>query len=78
MRIPSIAALTASLLVAGCAATPLPEILPHFNPANPATGLRDARYSPVLGDYQPRRPTGPDGWRKLNDELSPARKGQGS
>lgn len=78
MRIPSIAALAASLLVASCSATAPPDILPMFNPANPATGLRDARYSPVLGDYQPRRPTGPDDWRRLNDRLSPARKGQGS
>lgn len=78
MRIPSIAALIAALLVASCSATAPPDILPMFNPANPATGLRDARYSPVLGDYHPRRPTGPDGWRRLNDQLSPARKGQGS
>lgn len=78
MQIPSIAALAASLLVAGCAVSSPPEILPLFNPANPAAGLRDARYSPALGDYQPRRPTGPDDWRGLNDRLSPARKGQGS
>jgi hypothetical protein len=78
MRIPAIAALIASLLAAGCAASPPPDVLPHFNPADPAMGLRDARYSPVLGNYQPRRPTGPENWRRLNDRLSPANGGSGS
>lgn len=78
MRIQAIAALLASLLAAGCAASPPPALLPHFNPADPAMGLRDARYAPVLGDYHPRRPTGPQNWRRLNDDLSQASRGAGS
>lgn len=78
MRIPAIAALCASLLAAGCAASSPPDVLPLFNPSDPAMGLRDARYSPVLGGFQPRRPTGPENWRRLNDNLSPANRGQGS
>lgn len=78
MRIPAITALLASLLAAGCAASPPPDVLPIFNSADPAMGLRDARYSPVLGDFHPRRPTGPENWRRLNDNLSPANRGAGS
>ena len=78
MRIPAIAALSASLFSAGCAATPPPDVLPIVNPADPVMGLRDARYSPVLGDFHPRRPTGPENWRRLNDNLSPANRGAGS
>lgn len=78
MRIPGIATLAASLLVAGCVATPPPNPLPAFNPADPVMGLRDARYSPVLGDFHPRRPTGPENWRRLNDNLSPANREPGS
>lgn len=78
MRIPGIAALAASLLAAGCVASPPPDLLPAFNPADPVMGLRDARYSPVLGDFHPRRPTGPENWRRLNDNLSPANRESGS
>jgi hypothetical protein len=78
MRILAIAALAASLFAAGCAASPTPDLLPVFNPADPVVGLRDARYSPVLGDFHPRRPTGPENWRQLNDNLSPAARGSGS
>lgn len=77
MRIPAIAALAASLFAAGCSASP-PDLLPVFNPADPAMGLRDARYAPVLGDFHPRRPTGPENWRRLNDNLSPANRATGS
>jgi hypothetical protein len=78
MRLPVIAALLAPLLAAGCAASAPPDVLPAFNPADPAMGLRDARYSPVLGDFHTRRPTGPENWRRLNDKLSPANNGSGS
>jgi hypothetical protein len=78
MRIPGIAALAASLLAAGCVASPLPDLLPALNPADPVMGLRDVRYSPVLGDFHPRRPTGPDNWRRLNDKLSPANRESGT
>ena len=78
MRIPAIAALLASLSAAGCAASPPPTVLPVFNATDPVMGLRDARYSPVLGDFYPRRPTGPQNWRRLNDDLSPANRGAGS
>jgi hypothetical protein len=78
MRTSAIAALLAPLLAAGCAASAPPDVLPAFNPADPAMGLRDARYSPVLGDFHPRRPTGPENWRRLNDNLSPAKRGAGS
>ncbi|KAB2957690.1 MAG: hypothetical protein F9K19_02205 [Rhizobiaceae bacterium] len=78
MRIPSTAALAASLFAAGCVATPPPNLLPAFNPADPVMGIRDARYSPVLGGFHPRRPTGPQDWRRLNDSLSPANRESGS
>lgn len=78
MRFPAIAALAASLLAAGCAASAPPDVLPAINPADPVVGLRDARYSPVLGDFHPRQPTGPENWRRLNDNLSPANRGTGS
>ena len=78
MRTPAIAALAAALFAAGCAASSPPDPLPAFNAADPAMGLRDARYSPVLGDFHPRRPTGPENWRRLNDRLSPANRGTGS
>lgn len=78
MRIPAIAALLASLSAAGCAASLPPDVLPIFKPSYPVMGLRDVRYSPVLGDFHPRRPTGPQNWRRLNDELSPANRGAGS
>lgn len=78
MRIPGISTLAASLLAAGCVASAPPNPLPAFNPADPVMGLRDSRYSPVLGDFHPRRPTGPENWRRLNDNLSPANRGSGS
>lgn len=78
MRFPAFAALGAALLASACAASTPPDILPQFNPADPVMGVRDARYVPVLGDYQPRRPTGPESWRRLNERLSPANGGQGS
>ncbi|MEQ8296497.1 MAG: hypothetical protein RIB55_08445 [Nitratireductor sp.] len=78
MTILRIAALCASLFAAGCTASSPPDVLPLFNPADPMMGLRDARYSPVLGGFNPRSPTGPANWRRLNDSLSPAKKGQGS
>jgi hypothetical protein len=78
MRIPAIATLLASLLAGGCAASSPPDLLPSFNPADPALGLRSARYAPVLGDFEPRRPTGPENWRDLNDRLSPANREPGS
>ena len=78
MRILPIAALCAPLFAAGCAASSPPAVLPIFNPADPVMGLRDARYSPVLGGFNPRRPTGPENWRRLNDSLSPANRGKDS
>jgi len=77
MRIPTIVTLCAALVVAGCGATPSPEIVPLLSPADPGIGQRHVQYSPVLGGYQPRKPTGPDDWRKLNDRLSPGYGGEG-
>ncbi|WP_292400044.1 hypothetical protein [Mesorhizobium sp.] len=68
----------ASLLVAGCAATTPPHILPAFNPADPAMGVRDAHYHSVIADYRHREPVDPQNWRRLNDELSPTNNGAGS
>lgn len=76
MTLVRFAMLAASLAVAGCTATP-PDILPAFNPADPAMGLRDAHYHPVV-DYTHREPVDPQNWRKLNDDLSPAKPGAGS
>lgn len=78
MRLPAIATLLASLSAAGCAASLPPDVLPIFNPSDPVMGLRDARYTPVLGDFHPRRPTGPQNWRRLNDDLSRANRGAGT
>jgi hypothetical protein len=76
MKIAS-SAMLASLLVAGCAATTPPDILPTFNPADPAMGVRDAHYHPVVV-YNHREPVDPQNWRRLNEERSPANPGAGS
>ncbi|TIN30271.1 MAG: hypothetical protein E5Y31_08270 [Mesorhizobium sp.] len=77
MKIAS-SAMLASLLVAGCAATTPPDVLPAFNPADPVMGVRDAHYHPVIADYHHREPVDPQNWQRLNDELSPTNKGAGS
>ncbi len=69
------AALGASLALAGCTAVQ-PPVLPAYGPADPAVGITDTHYHPVV-DYVHREPTEPQNWRKLNDDLSPA-KGAGS
>jgi len=77
MNISIPAALGASLALAGCSAV-LPEAaLPTLSPADPAYGITDAHYHPVV-NYIHREPTDPQNWRKLNDNLSPAGKGAGS
>lgn len=77
MKFASLAMLT-SLLVAGCAATTPPNVLPAFNPADPVMGIRDAHYHPVIADYHHREPVDPENWRRLNEERSPANPGGGS
>ncbi|TIR18471.1 MAG: hypothetical protein E5X64_21510 [Mesorhizobium sp.] len=77
MKIAS-SAMLASLLVAGCAATTPPDILPAFNPADPAMGVRDAHYHPAVVDYRHREPVDPQNWRRLNEERSSANPGAGS
>lgn len=76
MNIPVSAALGASLILAGCNAVP-PEVMPAFTPADSAYGITDSHYHPVV-NYTHREPTDPQNWRKLNDDLSPADKGEGS
>lgn len=76
MKIASFAML-ASLLVAGRAATTPPDILPAFNPADPAMGVRDAHYHPAVVDYRHREPVDPQNWRRPNQERSPANPGAG-
>ncbi|RWA75382.1 MAG: hypothetical protein EOQ28_09810 [Mesorhizobium sp.] len=77
MKIAS-SAMLASLLVAGCAATTPPDVLPAFNPADPVMGVRDAHYHPIVDSYRHREPVDPQNWRRLNDELSPKSNGAGS
>ena len=77
MKIAS-SAMLASLLVAGCAATTPPDVLPAFNPSDPVMGIRDTHYHPVLADYHSREPVDPQNWRRLNDKLSPANNGAGA
>ncbi len=71
-------AVLASLSVAGCTATTPPDILTAYNPADPAIGIRDTHHHPVVVDFSRREPVDPQNWRKLNDDLSPARSGAGS
>ncbi len=71
-------AMLASLLVAGCAVTTSPDVLPTFNPSDPAMGIHDAQYRPVVADYHHREPVDPQNWRGLNEERSPAKTGAGS
>lgn len=71
-------AMFASLSVAGCSAATPPYVLPAFNAADPALGIRDTHYHPVVTDYHAREVVEPRNWRKLNDDLSPAGKGEGS
>ncbi len=76
MKLPA-AAVLASLSLAGCAATP-PDTLPAFNPSDPALGIRDVHYHPVVADYEHRVPVEPQNWRQQNERLSPANPGGGS
>lgn len=79
MRLQTCVALTASLFLGACSTTLPPNpIAASADPADPDNGVHAATYSPVLGGYQHRSPTGPDNWRELNDRLSPAGKGAGS
>ncbi|WP_292581553.1 hypothetical protein [Mesorhizobium sp. 65-26] len=71
-------AMLASLLVAGCAVTTPPDVLPALNPADPVMGVRDTHYHPVIADYRHREPVDPENWRRLNDKLSPTNNGAGS
>lgn len=71
MKIASLAMLSASLSIAGCAATTPPTLLPSYNPVDPAMGIHETGYRPVL-DYNRREPVDPQNWRRLNDRLSPA------
>jgi len=73
MNTASLAMLGASLILAGCTATP-PDILPPFNPADPVMGLRETPYRGVI-NYTHREPVDPQNWRRLNDSLSPAKAG---
>jgi hypothetical protein len=77
MKFASLAAIT-SLAIAGCTATIPPNVLPAFNPADPEMGIRDTHYHPVVVDYNHREPVDPQNWRRLNEELSPAKPGGGS
>ena len=70
------AALGASLVLSGCNTMP-PEVTPAFTPVDPALGITNSHYHPVV-NYTHREPTDPKNWRKLNDDLSPANKGAGS
>lgn len=74
MKIVIPAALSASLAVAGCTAVP-PAATPAYNPADPALGVNDTHHHPVV-NYTHREPAGPQGWRRLNDEISPAGTGE--
>lgn len=73
MKLSIVGALGASLALAGCTAVP-PPVLPAFSPADPAYGITDTHYHPVV-NYVHREPTDPQNWRKLNDDLG---KGAGS
>jgi len=77
MNISIPAALGVSLALAGCAGVPPEAALPILSPADPLTGVTDVHYHPVV-NYVHREPTDPQNWRKLNDDLSPAGKGEGS
>ena len=66
------------LIVTGCTTAPPPDIMPAFSPADPTLGIRPTRHRPVIVDYQPRRPVDPQNWRRLNDDLSPAKQGAGT
>ncbi|MBU2147813.1 hypothetical protein [Mesorhizobium sp. 10J20-29] len=72
------AILVSLLSVSGCAATPPPDILPAVSPVDPTLGIRPTHHHPVIVDYHPRQPVDPQNWRKLNDDLSPAKTGAGT
>ncbi len=78
MKLILLAMLAALLSAAGCTSTVPPDVLPVFNAADTMMGLRDARYSPVVTNYQHRAPVDPKNWRQQNDDLSPANRGSGS
>ncbi|MGI6856062.1 hypothetical protein [Mesorhizobium sp. 1B3] len=71
MKIASLAMLSASLSIAGCAASTPPTLLPSYNPVDPAMGIHETGYRPIVV-YTRREPVDPQDWRGLNDRLSPA------
>lgn len=77
MKLPLLAVL-APLSLAACATKPPPDVLPAFSPADPALGIRGTHYHPVIVDYTHREPVEPEDWRRLNERLSPANRGDGS
>lgn len=77
MKLPLLAAVV-PLSLAACA-TPLPpDVLPAFGIADPASQTRQTHYHPVIVGYTHREPVEPEDWRRLNERLSPAERGNGS
>jgi len=71
-------AMLASLLVAGCAATTPPDVTYALAPADPVIDSEKGHYHPVVTGYVHRDPVDPKNWRRLNDDLSPAKTGGAS
>lgn len=63
----------ASLLLAGCAATPK-QIASGPDPSDPGVPVASVTYRPATGSYESLRPTAPTAWRQQNERVAPQQK----
>jgi len=77
MKLPTVA-ISLSLLLAGCSASPIFDPVVISDPTEPTLAVAPPEYQSVLGGFRARRPQAPADWRQLNDDLSPAKPGGNS
>ena len=68
-----------SLLLAGCVVGPpvgLTDLAAYSSPADPTVATGGSHYHSVIGDYTPRMPTEPEGWRGSGVEMAPVGEGE--
>jgi len=62
-----------SVGMGGCSTTFPPEVLAYRDATDGQVGIRSARPTNIIGEYDHREPVDPRPWRKLNDEQSPGK-----
>lgn len=63
-----------SLVLVGCTVSAplgLPDPVPYTAPADPSVATDGTHYHSVVGEYTPRMPTEPEGWRGMGVEMAP-------